>query len=128
MTSRLTAITLALSLATGGCVTTTAHKLVLNDNPLREQAITCERECRWFGGHGHGCEQTPGHEGCTVDRGESQYAACLDTCPGAAAIDDGACPSPAEPGIICVETARANKGAIAGGALGVGGIAGTALL
>jgi hypothetical protein len=128
MTSRLTALTLALSLAAGGCVTTTAHKLVLTDNPLRDQAIACEKECRWFGRPAHGCEQTPGHEGCTVGRGESEYAACLDTCPGAVAVDDGACPAPAARDVICVETARANRAAIGGGALGVGGIAGTVLI
>ena len=122
MTSRLTALTLALSLATGGCVTTT-HKLVLTGNPLRDQAIACEKECRWFRmPAARRCEQqTFGSESCTQFQSEDEYAQCLDTCPGALAIDGGSCPSPAQSGVICVETARANRAAIGGGVFGVGG-------
>ena len=117
MTSRLTALTLALSLSAGGCVTTTAHRLVLTDNPLREQAIACEQRCRGLRAPAHNtCEQTPGHEGCTVPVGsEDDYAACLDNCPGSRVKDGDSCPDSPSADVICVETSRANKGAIAGG-------------
>jgi hypothetical protein len=122
MTSRLTAITLALSMAAGGCVTTTAHKLVLTDNPLRDQAIACEMECRWFRlPAARPCEQTFGGESCTQFRSEDEYAQCLDTCPGAAFRDGGSCPRPAVPDVICVETTQANRAGIGAGLFGVGG-------
>jgi hypothetical protein len=115
MTSRLIAITLSLGM--GGCVTTTAHQLVLTDNPLRERAIACEQQCEKLRAPVRSaCEQTLGHEGCTVPRGsEAEYAECLDNCPGARAKDGASCPDPPVPGVICVETTRANAGAIAGG-------------
>lgn len=116
MTSRRIAILLAL--AAGGCVTTTAHQLVLIDNPLRDQAIACEQQCAKLRAPAQQpCEQIMGHEGCTVPRGgsEADYAECLDNCPGARAKDGASCPDPPVPGVICVETNRANKGAIAGG-------------
>jgi hypothetical protein len=121
MTSRLPAITLALALATGGCVTT-AHKLVVTDNPLRDQAIACEKECRWFRMPAvRHCEQRFDGESCTQFQSQDAYAECLDTCPGAAFRDGASCPRPAEPGVICVETERANRAAIGGGLFGVGG-------
>lgn len=124
MTNRLTGITLALALAGGGCVTTTAHQLVLTDNPLRDQAIACERQCQPLRVPAQGCVQTPGHEGCTVPiRGDDVYAACLDKCPGSRAKDGASCDVPPIPGVICVETTRANAGGIAGGVAG-----GTALV
>jgi hypothetical protein len=118
MTSRLTAITLALALAAGGCVTTTAHQLVLTDNPLREQAIACEKKCQALRAPDRStCQDEPDHHtGCTVPRGsDDDYAECLDTCPGSRAKDGASCPDPPVPGVICIETTRANKGAIAGG-------------
>src|SRR5262245_7500773 len=129
MTSRLTAITLALSLATGGCVTTTAHKLVLNDNPLREQAIACEKECRWFRMPAvRRCEQRFDGESCTQFQSEDAYAECLDACPGAVFRDGDSCSRPAEPGVICVETERANRAGIGAGVFGVGGTAAAVII
>ena len=124
MTSRLTAITLTLSLAAGGCVTTTAHMVVLTDNPLREQAIACEQKCRGLRGPEHpACEQTPGHQGCTVPVGnEADYARCLDTCPGSRSKDDASCPDPPIAGVICAETSHANAGGITGTVVAVIGI------
>jgi hypothetical protein len=117
MTSRLTAITLALSLGASACVTTTAHQLVLTDNPLRDQAIACERKCQALRAPTKTtCQEESGHTGCTVPGGsDDDYAECLDTCPGSRAKDGASCPDPAVPGVICIETSRANKGAIAGG-------------
>jgi hypothetical protein len=116
MTFRL-AITLALSVAAGGCVTTTAHQLVLTDNPLRDQAIACEKKCQALRAPAHPtCQEELGHTGCTVPGGsEEDYANCLDTCPGSRAKDGASCADPPLPGVICAETTRANKGAIAGG-------------
>jgi hypothetical protein len=124
MTSRLTAVTLTLSLATGGCFSSTAHQLVLTDNPLREQAIACEQLCRGLRAPAHNvCERTPGQEGCTVPVGsQDDYASCLDTCPGSRSKDGASCPDPPVPGLICVETSHANAGGIAGTVVAVIGI------
>jgi hypothetical protein len=116
-------MTLALSLATGGCFTTRAHQLVLSGNPLRDQAIACERECRWLQvPAGKPCEQTFAGASCREPDAKDRYAECLDTCPGAGFKDGGSCPRPAAPGVICVETTQANPGPLAGGVLGVGGV------
>jgi len=117
MTSRLTAMTLTLALAVGGCVTTTAHQLVLTDNPLRDQAIACEKKCQALRAPVKStCQEESGHTGCTVPGGSDEdYADCLDTCPGSRAKDGASCPDPEVPGVICIETSRANKGAIVGG-------------
>ena len=59
--------------AGGGCVMTTAHNLVLTDNPLREQAIACERECRLLRAPAaKPCEQAFGGESCTQPRSEDE--------------------------------------------------------
>jgi hypothetical protein len=53
----------------------------------------------------------------SIDR--APYAACLDSCPGATAIDGASCPEPSTPGVVCEETHKPNAGGIAGGALAV---------
>jgi hypothetical protein len=52
---------------------------------------------------------------------ESEYARCLDGCPGATAIDGASCPDPPEEGEVCVKTYKANVGGIAGGTAAVVG-------
>ena len=128
MRLRLIAVTLALSVGAAGCVTTTAHSLLLTGNPLRDQAIACEQSCQKLRAPVQApCDQMTGHVGCTVPRAgsEQDYASCLDNCPGARATDGSSCPDPPESGVICVETSRANAGAIAGG---VGATAGLVLI
>ena len=100
MPTRLTAVTLTLLLASSSCVTTTAHRLALVDNPMRDQAIACAAKCRLLG---------------APSRPESadQYAACLDNCPGARAKDGATCVEPG-PDVICVETTKADTGGIGG--------------
>jgi len=92
MTFRLAAIVLTLSVAAGGCSTTTAHRLPFADNPRREQALACEAQCRPLAARG-----LSGHK---------QYAECIDRCPGAVATESD-CPAPV-PGVICVETHAGN--------------------
>ena len=104
MPRRTIAAALTVSLVAAGCVTTTAHRLVLTDNPLRDQAVACEAKCR----------------GSFVD--SDRYAACLDDCPGARATDGASCPHP-DPGAFCVETTKANAGGIVGGVVAVVAIA-----
>jgi hypothetical protein len=113
---KLRAMALALSLGSG-CVTTTAHRLVLAGNPLREQAIACEKKCQPLREPvREPCEQAFGGEHCTQSAGSpGDYAACLDNCPGVRVKDDDSCPDPPGPDVICVETTSANAGAIVGG-------------
>jgi hypothetical protein len=92
---------LAALIAAGGCATSTAHRVALTGNPLREQAIACEATCR------------------TRQPDQGDYARCLDTCPGASAIDDASCPQPPTPDVICVKTYKPNPGGIAGGTIAV---------
>lgn len=92
MTFRLAIVAVTLSLAAGGCTTTTAHRLPFADNPLREQALACEAKCRPLA--------TPSSSG------RDQYAACIDGCPGAVVTNATICPAPPVPGVICVETQR----------------------
>ena len=95
MTFRLAIVALTLSLAAGGCTTTTAHRLPFADNPLREQALACEAKCRPLA--------TPSSSG------RDQYAGCIDGCPGAVVTNATICPAPV-PGVICVETQRSRSG------------------
>jgi hypothetical protein len=101
--TRLTAITLASLLASSACVTTTAHRLVLVDHPMREQAITCEAKCRPLGA--------------------SDYATCLDNCPGARAKEGSRCTEPPRPDVICVETTKTSDGGIGGAIFAAAGTA-----
>ena len=105
MPGRTIIAALTVSLIATGCTTTTAHRLVLIDNPLRQQAVACEAKCR-----------------ADSAAGSDPYAACLDNCPGARAVDGAACPQP-DPGAVCVETTKANAGGIVGGTVAVIGIA-----
>jgi hypothetical protein len=110
----------ALLVLASGCVTTTAHRLQLAGNPLAAQAESCElacrarlppapaNPCRKFVGEPEDC-RTP----VVVDR--TEYARCLDGCPGATAIDGASCPDKPQPGVVCAETSKANAGGIAGG-------------
>lgn len=122
MTARLIALTLAVAAAAGGCVTTTTHRLVLADNPHRAEAIACEKECRWFRAPDRGpCEITFASETCGHPGGsEDQYAACLDTCPGAATRESASCPDQPTPDDICLETSGVNAAALAGGGVAAG--------
>ena len=96
MTFRLAIVAVTLSLAAGGCTTTTAHRLPFADNPLREQALACEAKCRSLA--------TPSSSG------RDQYAACIDGCPGAVVTNATICPVPPVPDVICVVTQRSRGG------------------
>jgi hypothetical protein len=111
---------LMVALAGSGCVTSTAHKLPLAENPLREHAVACEAACH------HLLPPAPPplapcHDifTCDEDRGPRvdarAYARCIDACPGVRVIDDDACPDPPIDGLVCVSTEKANLGGIAGG-------------
>ncbi|HMF43451.1 MAG TPA: hypothetical protein VKQ32_22415 [Polyangia bacterium] len=121
MTGRAIAATVTVILFSAGCTTTTAHRLVLIDNPLRDQAIACEASCRqaatW---KRDDCSPFGGEQCHATGVDPHKYATCLDNCPGARATDGGSCPTP-DPGAVCVETNKANAGGIIGGVLaGVG--------
>jgi hypothetical protein len=115
-------VLIAVLAAGSGCTTGTAHRLPLAGNPLRAQASACEAACRrQLRSAGAPCRDTIA---CEEDRpaappDESSYARCLDSCPGATAIDGASCQVPPEEGVICVETSRANPGGIAGGTVAV---------
>jgi len=96
VTFRLAVVVLTLSLAAGGCTTTTAHRLPFADNPLREQALACEAGCRPLA--------TPNSSNW------EQYAACIDGCPGAVVTNATTCPVPPVPGVTCFETHRSRGG------------------
>jgi hypothetical protein len=105
--------------ASMGCATTTAHRVRLDGNPLRAEAEACERRCAGLLVPVRAsCDPSPDDLGraCQpydiVDR--APYATCLDSCPGATAIDGASCPDPAADG-FCAETRKANPGAIVGG-------------
>jgi hypothetical protein len=121
-------VSLGLVLLLGpGCVTGTAHMLPLAGNPQRAQAEACELACHKLLAPpteqvACGSEMVP-RPGClesSPDR--SDYARCLDGCPGARAVDGSSCPDPPLPGLVCEETSRANTGAIIGGTIVVGAI------
>ena len=127
MWGRTIAATLTVSLVAAGCTTTTTHRLVVLDNPLREQAIACEAKCRAAAGSAAKAECPPfGGGRCDDSPGgvadPDRYAACLDACPGTTAVDGASCPHP-DPGAFCVETTKANAGGIIGGTFAVIGIA-----
>jgi hypothetical protein len=122
-----TAFLALLVLAAGlGCSTTTAHRLPLASNPLRDEAETCERHCRSLlvpvsvCGPGEAVETPCDSAARYVDR--DRYAACLDSCPGATAVDGASCPAPPAPGAVCEETRKANAGGIAGGVIAAAAI------
>jgi hypothetical protein len=118
MTTRLTATALALSLTAGGCITTNAHQLLLAGNPRREQAITCEKKCQSLRPPVHRpCEQAFGNDCAQANEGPDAYAACLDQCPGTMVVGGVSCPDRPVPDSFCVETPRADDGAIVGGGL-----------
>jgi hypothetical protein len=112
-----------LLLFSQGCVTGTAHMLPVAGNPLRAQAEACELACHQKLGPptstacvgamraSDDCSQT------SQDR--DSYARCLDSCPGARAIDGNSCPDPPLPGGICEMTSRANVGGMIGGTVAV---------
>ena len=119
----------------GGCATGTAHRLPIASNPLRREASHCEVACRSLirPATSVACSES---FSCNEARppappDESEYARCLDGCPGATAIDGASCPDPAEEGVVCVKTYKANVGGIVGGTAAVVGgavaIAGIAL-
>jgi hypothetical protein len=116
-------VTWAVVAAASGCVTTTAHSLPIASNPLRAEAETCELRCRSLIVPASGCGAGADLQArCSpsaryVDR--SSYAACLDACPGAAAVEGQSCPMSPAPGVVCAETHKANKGAFAAAALTV---------
>jgi hypothetical protein len=114
-------VIIVLLVLVAGCATSTAHRLPLAGNPLRFEATACELRCRT---RLPAPTRVPSDEAgplCdaanqVVDRGP--YAACLDSCPGATAVDGAAC-APPTPGVVCEQTSRANPGAIAGGVVAV---------
>jgi hypothetical protein len=114
-------VALIVVAAAAGCSTTTAHRLPIASNPLRAEAETCERRCRSLlvparvCGPGMDLETPCDPSARYVDR--APYAACLDACPGATAIDGQSCPEAPAPGVVCEETRKANAGGIAGGAI-----------
>ena len=111
---------LIVALAGSGCVTSTAHKLPLAGNPLREYAVACEAACNHLLPPAPP-PPAPCHDifTCDEDRGPRvdarAYAQCIDACPGVRVIDDDACPNPPIDGLVCVSTEKANPGGIAGG-------------
>src|SRR4051794_20907225 len=110
-----------------GCVTSTAHMLPVAGNPLQAQAQACELACHRLlvpPPKPADCERSAGLRTNCIQAypDRSGYARCLDTCPGARAIDGSSCPDPPLPGVACEETHRANAGGIIGGAVGVGAI------
>jgi len=104
-----------------GCVTSTAHRLPIASNPLRAEAETCEQRCRSLlvpvsvCGAGMDLETPCDPAARYVDR--DPYAQCLDSCPGATAVDGASCPRPPAAGVVCEETRKANAGGVAGGAI-----------
>jgi hypothetical protein len=114
---------LIVALAGAGCVTSTAHKLPLAGNPLRDYAVACEAACH------HLLPPAPPPAPChdnvftCDDRGRRvdarAYAQCIDACPGVRVLDDDACPNPPIDGLVCVSTDKANVGGIAGGVVAV---------
>jgi len=120
----------------GGCATGTAHRLPIASNPLRGEASHCEVACRSLirPARPVACSES---FSCNEARApgppdDSDYARCLDGCPGATAIDGASCPDPPEEGVVCVKTYKANVGGIVGGtAAALGGavaVAGIALV
>src|SRR5579862_962012 len=112
------------AVATGGCVTSTAHRLPLVNNPARAEALACEARCRaLLVAPPMACtrEDTELEGRCVKDESVDRdpYAKCLDGCPGATAIDGDRCPEPPQPGVVCEGTVKANPGGIVGGAVGV---------
>jgi hypothetical protein len=108
--------------AAAGCLTTTAHRLPIASNPLRPEAETCEQSCRSLlvvtaraCGTGMDPKRWCDPSVPYVDR--DPYAACLDTCPGATADEGQSCPQPPAPGVVCAETHKASRGALAAGVL-----------
>lgn len=88
-------------------MTGTAHMLPIAGNPLREEAAACEVSCRRL------------IRPATAAADDSDYARCLDRCPGATAIDGESCPDPPLPGVICEKTYKPNAGGIVGGTVAV---------
>jgi hypothetical protein len=117
---------LMLAVASLACMTITAHRLPLSGNPLRAEAEACERRCRSLlvetsaCGPGTTLETSCDATARYVDR--EPYAVCLDSCPGASAVDGTSCPASAGPGVLCEETSKANSGGIAGGVVATIGI------
>jgi hypothetical protein len=106
-----------------GCVTGTAHMLPVAGNPLRAQAEACELKCHEL--LGPPTRTTcPDALGATVHcappaEDRDRYAHCIDSCPGARAVDGDSCPEPPLAGVICENTYRANVGGIIGGTVAV---------
>jgi len=121
---RLASLIAVITLGTG-CATGTAHRLPIASNPLRAQARHCEAACRSLlrpakpvsCSESFSCNETPP----PTAPDESEYARCLDGCPGATAIDGASCPDPPEEGVVCVKTYKANVGGIVGGTAAVVG-------
>ena len=101
--------------------------LPIAGNPLQAQAQACELACHRL----LVPQPVPADCDCPVGprancmqafAGRNDYARCLDTCPGARAVDGSSCPDPPLPGLVCEETSRANAGGIIGGTVAVGAI------
>jgi hypothetical protein len=113
---------IAVVFAATGCATGTAHRLPLAGNPLGDQARACESACRRLirpvsapttCGNVFSCDE--GRPLAPPDDGD--YGRCLDSCPGATAVDGASCPDPPEEGVVCVKTYRANAAGIAAGSV-----------
>jgi hypothetical protein len=119
-------------LASLGCVTSTAHRLPIVNNPLRAEAEDCEARCHALlrpvsaCGPGTDLEAPCDPAARYVDR--DPYAKCLDSCPGATAIDGASCSDHPSPDDVCEQTHKANAGGIAGGVVAVAAIVGSILL
>lgn len=116
MTGRAITAIVTVILFAAGCTTTTAHRLVVIDNPLRDQALACEASCRQAATWSSVCPPSGGHPCHATGVDPHKYATCIDGCPGARATDGASCPTP-DPGAFCVETTKANAGGIIGGVL-----------
>lgn len=107
-----------------GCSTVTAHRLPIASNPLRKEASRCEVSCRRFIHPGPAPLSCADSYGCNESRSappdKSEYGRCLNSCPGATAIDGGSCPEVPEEGVVCVKTSRPNVGTIVGVSVAIG--------
>jgi len=83
---------LLVALALTGCTTTTRYRVPLAQNPMRTEALACERTCQE-------------HEE------QREYLSCLETCPGVTIVP-GTCSGPENrgPEAICREDSRLSDG------------------
>jgi hypothetical protein len=118
------ALLVAAITAHAGCSTVTAHRLPIASNPLREEASRCEVSCRRFIRPGSAPLSCADSYGCNQARparpDQSEYGRCLDSCPGATAIDGDSCPDVPEEGVVCVKTSKPSVGTIVGVSVAIG--------